>query len=60
MIAVDEVHVSQAGRAEEHEIAGGASAGGMGGRIVLSQVGFHFHDPRSQEFSLLAPHQDFA
>ena len=60
MIAVDEVHVRKAGRTEEHEIAGGASAGGMRGRIVLSQIGFHFHDPRSQELSLLTPHQDFA
>ena len=50
MVAVDEVHISQARRTEEHEIARRAAAGGMGGRIVLTQVGFHFHDPRAQEF----------
>jgi hypothetical protein len=32
----------------------------MGGRIVLTQVGFDFHDPRAQELSVLAPYQDFA
>ena len=60
MIAVDEVNVSKAGRPEEDEVAGGASAEGMRGGITLAEIGFHFHDPRGQEPSLLAPHQDLA
>ncbi len=48
MIAVDEVHVDVAGRAEQYFIAQGASGKSMRGRIVLPQIGFYFNDPGSE------------
>ena len=60
MIAVDEVDVGKPGRAEEHEITGRASAGGVSGGIILAEIGFHFHDAGGQQVSLLAPHQHLA
>ncbi len=60
MIAVDEVNIGKTGRAEEDEIAIGASAERMGGGVVEAQIGFHLHDPCGQKPSSLAPHQNLA
>ncbi len=42
--AVDEIDVGVAGGAEENCVAGGFSGGGVGGKVVLCEIGFDFDD----------------
>ena len=44
VIAVDEVDISVAGRAEEDGVAQGWSGGGVGGGVFNAEVGFDFDD----------------
>ena len=59
VIAIDKVNVGKARWAEENEVPGRASTGGMSSRIMLAEIGLDFDDPGGQEFSSVAPHQDF-
>ena len=59
VIAVDEVNVGVAGRAEEHGIAGGIAGGGVGSGIVLSEVSFDFDDAGGEAERAFAD-EDFA
>ena len=44
VVAVDEVNVGVARRPEQNRGAGGVAGGGVGGGIVLAEVGFDFDD----------------
>jgi hypothetical protein len=44
VIAIDEINVGVARRSEEHGVAWGEAAIGVGARIDGSEVGFGFHD----------------
>ena len=48
MVAVDEVDVGVAGRAEKHGIAQGSASGGVSSRIVNAEVGFDLDDTSGQ------------
>jgi hypothetical protein len=44
MISVNEVDVGVTGRAEQNSVAQGAASGGVRGRIVGAEIGFHLND----------------
>ena len=44
VISVDEVNVGVTRWSEQHCSTGGISGGGVGGGILLSEVGFDFYD----------------
>ena len=54
VIAVDEINVGEAGRSEEHGIAGSVASGGVGSGIVDSKVGLDFNDAGGQTSFILA------
>jgi hypothetical protein len=60
MISVDEIDVSISRRAKEHSVAKRPTYGGMGGGIVLSEVGFDFDDPGSEAFSVRLANEHLA
>ncbi len=60
VIAVDEINVGVAGRAEQDGGAGGVAGGGVGRGIALSEVGLNFDDAGRQERLLAVTHQDLA
>ena len=60
VIAVDEINVGVAGRAEQDRIAGGVACGGVGRGIVCSEVGLDFDDAGRQAQLSMAAHQHLA
>src|SRR5580658_3300634 len=60
MIAIDEVNVGVAGRAEQDGSAGGVAGGGVGGGIVFPEVSFDFDDASSEKLLAALAHQHLA
>ena len=54
VIAVDEIDVDMAGRAEENRVAGSLSVVGMGAGIDGAKVGLGFDDASGEEFPTFA------
>ena len=59
MIAVDEINVGVAGRAEQDGVTSSIAGGGVRGGIVGSEVGFDFDDAGGEADRAFAD-QDFA
>ena len=58
MVAVDEIHVGMAGRAEQDRSASSVAGGGVSSRVVFSEVGLDLNNASSQMGSTVA-HQNF-
>src|SRR2546423_15438622 len=51
--AIDEINIGVSGRAEEDLVARRAACGGVGGRIVRTQIGFDLDDSSGEYMSFL-------
>ena len=59
--SIDKVNVSVAGRPKQDCVAESLTRGGVGCGVLLTKVGFHFHNPRGKNrTTVLSPHQDLA
>ena len=60
MQAVNFIDVGVAGGSEDHVVAERASAGGVGCRIMLTEIRFGFDDAGRQQFSAGIMYEDFS
>lgn len=54
VISINEIYISVARRAEDHLVPWRAPGGGMGGGVILAEVGFCLHDASGKNLAALA------